>query len=227
MYAFAGDGHDTPLADLLDDFLMDGACLELNSSRNAKAAIADDLLLIGRAQAGDRVAFEALVRLYDREVLRLTLRMAGSAEDAADLYQEVFLKVYRSLHRFRFQSSFSTWLYRVVVNVCLDHLRRQSRKMEVQGPMVENDQPEFFQTVAEERAMLDPEQQLRAKEIDHRLHKALKSLSPRERMVFELRHYEGLRLRAIGEMVGASEDTVKNCLFRATHKLRAELVDLI
>ncbi len=204
---------------------MDGACLELK--QNAKAPIKDDLVLVGRAQAGDRVAFEALVRLYDRDVLRLTLRMVGSAEDVADLYQEVFLKVYRSLHRFRFQSSFSTWLYRVVVNVCLDHLRRQGRKMEVQGPGSEDDQPEFFQTVAEDRAALDPERQLQAKEIDGRLNEALKGLSPRERMVFELRHYEGLRLRTIGELVGASEDTVKNCLFRATHKLRAELVDLI
>lgn len=209
---------------------MDGACLELageKPSRNAKAPPTDDLVLIAQAQAGDRVAFDALVRLYDRDVLRLTLRMVRSAEDAADLYQEVFLRVYRSLHRFRFQSSFSTWLYRVVVNVCLDHLRRQSRKMEVQGPAAERNQPEFFHALAEDRAALDPERQLRAQEIDNRLREALESLSPRERIVFELRHYEGLRLRAISERVGASENTVKNCLFRATHKLRAKLADLI
>ncbi|MGH9327597.1 MAG: RNA polymerase sigma factor, partial [Terriglobia bacterium] len=99
--------------------------------------------------------------------------------------------------------------------------------MEVQGPAAERNQPEFFHALAEDRAVLDPERQLRAKEIDNRLREALESLSPRERIVFELRHYEGLRLRAISERVGASENTVKNCLFRATHKLRAKLADLI
>ncbi len=187
---------------------MDGACLELsgkNSAQDAPAAGVDDVFLIRRAQAGDRVAFETLVRTYDREVLKLAVRMVGSPEEAADLYQEVFLKVYRSLNRFRFQSTFSTWLYRVVTNVCLDHLRRQKRRMEVQGPISEDEKTEFFQTVAEERPALDPERQLRAKEIDGRLRLALTGLNPRERMVFELRHYEGMRLRAISEVCGTTE----------------------
>jgi RNA polymerase sigma-70 factor, ECF subfamily len=209
---------------------MDGACLELSGNNVAKElpARADDRTLVERAQAGDRAAFDALVRMYDRDVLKLALRMVGSEEEAADLHQEVFLKVYRSLVRFRFQSSFSTWLYRVVTNVCLDHLRRQKRRREVQSPVVDEDgKSEFFQTVAEERGALDPERTLRAKEIDLRLSSALEALSPRERMVFELRHYEGLKLRAIGAMCGTTEETAKNCLFRATKKLRLALGDLI
>src|SRR5579883_1034959 len=94
-----------------EELSMDGACLELsgkNSAQDAPAAGVDDVFLIRRAQAGDRVAFETLVRTYDREVLKLAVRMVGSPEEAADLYQEVFLKVYRSLNRFRFQSTFST-----------------------------------------------------------------------------------------------------------------------
>lgn len=209
---------------------MDGACLELtgkNLAQDAPAAGPEDLILIRRAQAGDRAAFDALVRLYDREVLRLAARMTGSPEEAADLYQDAFLKVYRSLANFRFQSTFSTWLYRVVVNICLDHLRRRSRRMEHQAPLREDGSEEFFQTVADERPGLNPERSLQASEIGHRLHAALGLLTPRERMVFELRHYEGLKLRVIGEMCGTTEETAKNCLFRATQKLRGALGDLI
>jgi RNA polymerase sigma-70 factor, ECF subfamily len=158
--------------------------------------------------------------------LRLVLRVAGSADEASDLFQEVFLKVYRSLSHFRFESRFSTWLYRVVTNVCLDYLRRKKTRREVQPPAPEEGQPEYFHTLADDRASLDPERALRSKEIATRLRGALNRLSPRERVVFELRHYQGLKLRAIGQMCGTSEETAKNCLFRATQKLRSELVDL-
>jgi RNA polymerase sigma-70 factor (ECF subfamily) len=207
---------------------MDGACLELSGKKVARELPGDkdDVSLIHRAQAGDRSAFDALVRAYDRDVLRLAVRVVGP-EEASDLYQEVFLKVYRSLVRFRFQSSFSTWLYRVVMNVCLDYLRRQKRRMEVQSPAEDEAKVEFFQTVPEDRATLDPERSARAREIDRRIQAAMQGLSPRERMVFELRHYEGLKLRAIGEMCGTTEETAKNCLFRATQKLRLALVDLV
>jgi RNA polymerase sigma-70 factor, ECF subfamily len=209
---------------------MDGACLELAGKIPADSsplAEADESTLIRRAQGGDRTAFDVLVRRYDREVLRLALKVVGSPDEAADLYQEAFLKVYRSLSRFRFESTFSTWLYRVVMNVCLDHLRRQKSRSEVQPPEGAEGQPEFFHTVADDRPGLNPDQVLRAKEINRRIGSALERLSPRERMVFELKHYQGLRLRAIGEVCGTSEETAKNCLFRATQKLRLSLADLM
>jgi RNA polymerase sigma-70 factor (ECF subfamily) len=209
---------------------MDGACLELAGkipAESSPVAGADESALIRRAQGGDRTAFEVLVRRYDREVLRLALKVVGSPDEAADLYQEAFLKVYRSLSRFRFESAFSTWLHRVVMNVCLDHLRRQKSRSEVQPPEGEGGQPEFFHTVADHRPGLNPEQALRAKEINRRIGSALERLSPRERMVFELKHYQGLRLRAIGDVCGTSEETAKNCLFRATQKLRLSLADLV
>src|SRR5260370_38429394 len=78
--------------------------------------------LVAEAQAGSRAAFEQLVRRYDRDVLRLALNLMKRPEDARDVYQEAFLKVYRNLHRFRFECSFYTWLYRIRTNVCLDHL---------------------------------------------------------------------------------------------------------
>lgn len=206
---------------------MDGACLGLRPiAQDATPAGSDEFILIQRAQAGDRAAFEALVRLYDRDVLRLAFRMTGSAEEAADLYQETFLKVYRSLSSFRFQSSFSTWLHRVVVNICLDHLRRRSRRMELQAP-ARDGKDEFFQAVVDNHPGIDPEQTLHANEIRRRVGAALERLTPRERMVFELRHYDGMKLRAIGETCGTTEETAKNCLFRATQKLRLALGDLV
>jgi len=208
---------------------MDGICLELADKVPAEGSRldeADEHDLIRRAQHGDRAAFEVLVRVYDRDVLRLAIKVVGSPDEAQDLYQEAFLKVYRSIAHFRFDSRFSTWLYRVVMNVCLDHLRRQKSRSEVQAPESEEGQPEFFQTLADEKPGLDPERSAQGKEIRQRIGTALSQLTPRERMVFELKHYQGMKLRAIGELCGTTEETAKNCLFRATQKLRLALVDL-
>ena len=208
---------------------MDGACLEFAGKASVQPSLmseADEQSLIRRAQDGDRAAFDTLIRLYDQNVLRLALQVVGSPEEARDLYQEAFLKVYRSIGHFRSEAKFSTWLYRVVMNVCLDHLRRQKTRNEVAVPQPEDGEPEFFQTVPDDRPTLNPERATHSKEIARRIQVALERLNPRERMVFELKHYQGLRLRAIGEICKTSEQTVKNCLFRATQKLRVELGDL-
>lgn len=208
---------------------MDG-CLTLAGNMPAQSSTLtgdNEGALIRRAQSGDRAAFDALVRLYDQHVLRLVLKVVQSQEEARDLYQEAFLKIYRSLVRFRFESQFSTWLYRVVMNVCFDYLRRQKNREEVQAPEAEENDTDFFHTIADTQPASDPEKSLRAEEIRKRIERALRRLGPRERMVFELRHFQGLRLRAIGEMCGTSEETAKNSLFRATQKLRIELGDLV
>ena len=209
---------------------MDGFSLELagrTAAESAQAGRTDELILIRRAQHGDRAAFDALVRLYDQTVLRLALQVVGSPQEAQDLYQEAFLKVYRSLRHFRLEARFSTWLDRVVMNVCLDHLRRQKTRREVQGPEPEDGETEYFHRVPDERPGLDPERTAHAKEIALRIQAALGTLNPRERLVFELKHYQGMKLKAIGELCRTSEQTVKNCLFRATQKLRVELGDLV
>jgi len=208
---------------------MEG-CLELAGNipeERRQLSGADETALVRRAQGGDPEAFEALVRVYDQNVLRLALQVVRSQEEARDLYQEAFLKVYRSLRYFRLEARFSTWLYRVVMNVCLDHLRRQNTRKEIQAPQSDDGQPEYFQTVPEERPVLDPERAVHSTEIGRRIQAALQRLNPRERLVFELKHYQGLKLRAIGELCKTSEQTVKNCLFRATQKLRLELGDLV
>jgi RNA polymerase sigma-70 factor (ECF subfamily) len=208
---------------------MDGTCLELAGKvhpPSSQMSEVEELSLIRSAQEGDRSAFDALVRLYDQNVLRLALQVVGSPEEARDLYQEAFLKVYRSIGQFRSEAKFSTWIYRVVMNVCLDHLRRQKTRKEVPVPPPEDGEPEFLQTVPDERPTLNPERVTHSKEISCRIQAALERLNPRERMVFELKHYQGLRLRAIGAICKTSEQTVKNCLSRATQKLRMELNDL-
>jgi len=194
------------------------------------AKTTDEQALIRAAQGGDRAAFEELVHRYDRDVLRLALNLLQRPEDARDVYQEAFLKVYKNLHRFRFECSFYTWVYRIVTNVCLDHLRRRHSRPEVQAPegsIDEKTSADFFERVVEDRLIGDPERSLRGKEIGWRIHGALQTLSPRERMVFEMKHYQGLKLRRIGELLGTTEETVKNSLFRATRKLRTRLEGLL
>jgi RNA polymerase sigma-70 factor (ECF subfamily) len=193
----------------------------------------DDRALIERAQTGDREAFEALVHRYDRDVLRIALNVLHRTEDARDVYQEAFLKIYKNLARFRFECSFYTWMYRVVTNVCLDHLRRRSSRPEDQAPEYavnsRGDAPatDFFDQQQQTGAASNPEQRLMGLEIGQRISSALERLTPRERMVFEMKHYQGLKLRAIGEALGTTEETVKNSLFRATRKLRAQLEGLL
>ena len=188
----------------------------------------NETALIRAAQRGDAEAFEQLVRSYDQSVLRMALNLLHSQEDARDIYQEAFLRVYRKLPQFRFDCSFSTWLYRIVANLCLDQLRkRKVRKEEAPAVTTASGEMDRFQFVPEQRADVDPQRQLLSTELNSRINSILETLTPRERLVFEMRHFQGMRLRAIGESLGVTEEAAKNCLFRATQKMRAALGDFI
>ena len=184
--------------------------------------------LIRAVQQGDQTAFEALVRSYDQSVLGLAMNLLRSPEDARDAYQEAFLRVYKNIHLFRFDCSFYTWLYRIVTNICLDHLRKRKIRRE-EPAMVEtaDGMIDRTYTMEEDRAAGDPERSLWNRQLSSQIYSALEQLTPRERMVFELRHYQGMRLRAIGEILETTEEAAKNCLFRATQKMRAELGDFV
>ena len=189
---------------------------------------ADDTILIREAQRGNRAAFEELVRQYDQAVLRLALNLTRSEQDAQDIFQEAFLKAYRNLGGFRFECSFYTWVYRIVTNLCLDHLRKKQVRKEESGVAVDKQGTEYdlLDAHADDRAGSNPERDLMRRELGHKIGRALERLTPRERMVFELKHYQGLKLRTIGEMLNTTEDTAKNTLFRATQKLRASLGEM-
>ena len=208
------------------------AVAQLAPAASPVLSAAGDRALIERAQAGDRSAFELLVQRYDRQVLRLALNVLGSREDARDVYQEAFLKIYRNLHSFRFECAFYTWIYRIVTNICLDHLRRRRSHPEEQPPVLrpvsfeERHDADFFDRQQGTGTHSDPEREVLGHEIGRKVQSALQALSPRERMVFEMRHYQGMKLRDIGEALGTTEETAKNSLFRATRKLRAQLEGL-
>jgi len=188
----------------------------------------DDSVLIREAQRGNRAAFEELVRQYDQAVLRLALRLTASEHDAQDVYQEAFLKAYRNLGSFRFECSFYTWIYRIVTNLCLDHLRKKKVRKEDSGVTANEDGSEYslLDQVADERSGANPERDLMRRELGKKIGLALNRLTPRERTVFELKHYQGLKLRTIGEMLQTTEETAKNTLFRATQKLRGALTEM-
>jgi RNA polymerase sigma-70 factor (ECF subfamily) len=161
-------------------------------------------------------------------VLRLAMNLLRSPEDARDVYQEAFMRVYRNIHSFRFDCSFYTWLYRIVTNICLDHLRkRKVRKEETTVVQTADGPMDRMDIVEEESAHADPERTALNQELSGRISQALGGLTPRERMVFELRHYQGMRLRNIGEILGTSEEAAKNCLFRATQKMRSVLGEFV
>ena len=189
---------------------------------------ASETELIREAQAGSRVAFDSLVRQYDQAVLRLAMHLTGSEHDAQDIHQEAFLKAYRYLGNFRFECSFYTWIYRIVTNLCLDHLRRRKSRREDQAVMLDSsgEEMDLLSNVSDDRPGANPDRELERKYLGEKIRAALDTLTPRERMVFELKHYQGLKLRTIGEMLNTTEETAKNTLFRATRKLRTNLANL-
>ena len=187
----------------------------------------EETALIGEAQRGRTQAFEELVRRYDRSVLRLALNLTRSEEDARDIYQESFLRIFKSLGRFRFECSFRTWIYRIVSNVCIDSLRRAAARPRADQFIAAGDDREVRALeVIDERPDHDPDRALARTEMRRRIDRALGDLAARARLVFELRHYQGMRMATIAEILETSEETVRNCLFRAHRAMRAELSDL-
>ena len=189
---------------------------------------ADDAELIRAAQRGDGAAFEQLVQHYDGAVLRIAVHLTGSREDGQDIYQEAFLRAYVNLPRFRFECSFFTWIYRIVTNLCLDHLRRKrlSNRFRSTTTSAEGEEQEVLDRLPDWRASASPERALTGRLLREHIVSALNTLSPRERMVFEMKHYHGLRLKTVAGILKTTEGTARNTLFRATHKLRLRLAHL-
>ena len=185
----------------------------------------NDSALLREATRGNHAAFAELVRHHDRAILRLTLHLTGSPQDAQDLCQETFLKAYRNLSSFRLESSFATWLHRIATNSCLGFLRKQrSRKASLMiSGEVAGGEGDLVDRIPDEHPLSTPEQALMNSELGKQIADALRSLTPRERMLFELRHYHGLKIRAAAEMLNTSEESAKTTLFRATRKLRKQL----
>jgi len=184
----------------------------------------NDTDLIVRAQKGDQSAFEELVYRYDRNVLSITIKYANNEDDAKDLYQEVFIRVYRGIKSFRFQSEFSTWLFRITTNVCLTYKSRSKEHLKVSiDNDIDDEENEISQTTELVYDGLSPEEISSGADLGEMVNAAVESLSPKQKMTFVLKHYEGYKIREIAEMLNCKEGTVKKYLFDATKNLRKKL----
>ena len=177
--------------------------------------------LVLRAQKGDDSAFEQLVRKYDKPVYNYCLRMCGNRDDACDLSQESFIKVYRALALFKSESRFSTWLYRLVANTCIDFLRRKKRGKEVSLTVEENDGEEVQLNIAD--CAEEPQQTVERKELRRDIAKALEKLSYEHKQIILLREIDGLSYMEIAQVLEISEGTVKSRLARGRKQMAGYL----
>jgi RNA polymerase sigma-70 factor (ECF subfamily) len=184
----------------------------------------NDTDLILQTQKGDQNAFEELVYRYDRIVLSIAMKYAFNEDDAKDLYQEVFIRVYRGLKNFRFQSEFSTWLFRITTNVCLTYKTRSKEHLKVSIESdFDNEENEFSTTKELVYDGSSPEEISSGADLGEIVNSAVESLSPKQKMTFILKHYEGYKIREIAEMMNCKEGTVKKYLFDAIKNLRKKL----
>ena len=185
----------------------------------------DSETLAARARAGDEAAFTALVELHQEQIYRLALRMTGSREDAADLTQETFLRAWRGLASFHGESAFSTWLYRLCSNACVDFLRRRARRPAVSLTVAEDDdgEGERIRDIPDDRP--SPEEEAERSERLDALRTALARLSDDHREILVLRELEGLSYAEIADTLGLEEGTVKSRIARARLALRKLLLE--
>ncbi len=179
-------------------------------------------LLIDAAKQGDASAFRNLVETYKKPVYYVAYDLTGKHHAAEDLSQEVFLKMYQGLDKFRGDSAMKTWLYRIAVNTYLSQQRKKSWKaVQFFTDQERDDNPEM--EIMPPTSDPSPEQEAAASMINVHIQQALKKLSPRERSVFVLRHFQDLPLKEIAEILEIHEGTVKSTLFRAIKRLRKAL----
>ncbi len=184
----------------------------------------EDELLVKEALRGRSGSFDTLVKRYQSIVYATTYRFLQNREDALDIAQEVFLKTYRSLDKWRPTGRFKSWLLRIAVNMSIDHLRRRSRKPRFVG--TEELRQVGHEAVKEHVQPRKPSDIVSDSELGGLIRKAVDKLPEKQKVVFVLRHYEGLLLKEIAEIMNCTEGTVKTHLFRATGKLRGELQEL-
>jgi RNA polymerase sigma-70 factor (ECF subfamily) len=183
--------------------------------------VADERLLIERSKRGDMQAFRELVEQSKVKVFGLAYNLTGNRHDAEDLSQDVFVKAYRSLPKFRGDAKWSTWLYRITVNTCMDRGRLSANKAtEVPYERGNDDPPNGMDC---DRSSIAPDRKAESSMIQQHIETALQALSGQERAVFVLRHYHDFSLKQIAQTLEIAEGTVKSYLFRAIQQLQQEL----
>jgi len=181
----------------------------------------EELRLINRVKEGDFTAFRQIMETHQEKIYYLAYDMTNNHQDAEDLSQEVFLKAYHSLKKFRGDAKLSSWLYRIAVNTCIDKIRKKKEVPVLINDEKENDEWTSTHYVVDDS--VDPENVAESGIMQKHIHHAMQKLSPREKSVFVLRHYNDLQLKEISDILNLSLGTVKSLVFRAVKKLKEEL----
>ena len=184
-------------------------------------SLSDNELII-QANNGNHSAFEELIYRYDKSVLSIALNYVHDNDDAKDIYQEVFIRVYRSLKKFEMRSEFSTWLFRIATNVCLTYKSRSKKHLQlsINEEFEEDEHKKSYELISDNR---DPGELATNTELGSLISDAVDSLSDKQRITFTLKHYEGYKIKEIAEMLNCKEGTVKKYLFDAIRNLRKNL----
>ena len=180
--------------------------------------------LVARARRGDETAFEALVTENEKRIYNLCRRLTGNQEDAAELTQEAFLNAWRGLGRFQGESSFSTWLYRLATNACIDFLRKEKRRQSLSMTVSLDDEEEARQVELPD-GRYAPEGALERAEARRAVAEGLERLTLEHRQVLVMREIHGLSYAEIGQVLGLEEGTVKSRIARARGALRKVLTE--
>lgn len=183
----------------------------------------DENRVIERVLGGDVDAYGALVRAYQRRIFGMALRLLRDSGEAECAAQDAFVRAYRALADFRGGATFETWITRIAINACRDRLKRKRLIVYFHQRPVEADETIEDRTTSQAPS---PDRILFAKEIKSRLKRAIDELSPRQRVVFVLKHLEERSIPEIAQILGIDSGTVKSHLFRAAAKIRARMRDL-
>ena len=182
-----------------------------------------DMAIVHRVQAGDVAAFDELILKYRERVLGIIYNMTSNREDAADLTQDTFIKMFQSIHRFSGQSSFFTWLYRIAVNTALSHLRKHRLRSFFSLQQIDADEPVSREIIAALTDTSGAEKDTYVRELQEKLNEAMQKLSIKHRTVVTLFEIEGLSHQEIAEIMDSSVGTVRSRLHYAKQLLQAEL----
>ncbi len=182
----------------------------------------EDKAYIAKAKAGDMAAFELLVQQYEKIVYNVTLRMMNHSEDAKDISQEVWIKAYRSIANFDERAAFSTWIYRIAVNTCIDEMRKRKGKQSLSlDQEFQDEEGAWKHEVADAGAT--PEECVLQQETKNEIYQALDKLSEQYKTVFILRDMQGLTYEEIEEITGLALGTVKSRISRARRHIKEEI----
>src|SRR5262245_8338964 len=206
--------------------MIDSLAIKLPAAPPSFTELADERLLVRRAQQGDLCAYDELVQRYQERIYATLYHMTGNHEDANDLAQEAFIKAFRALKSFKGDASFYTWVYRIAINRTINFLKQRKNKPQMSlndlAVQVENDQDLVALVSAR-----TPRRQSGLRELQGRLNEAMLKLSDNHRMVVTLQDVQGMSHEEIAAIMGCNVGTVRSRLFYARQQLQAYLSDYL